>query len=72
MPEEIVENGTSGITVECRQEALASGIMRLLEDEGLWAALKDRALGEVAEKFSRGAMVEQYRFQYLSVDKIPG
>ena len=67
-PEEIVQNGTSGITVECRQEALASGIMRLLEDEGLRAALKDRALGEVAEKFSLGAMVEQYRLQYVSIN----
>jgi glycosyltransferase involved in cell wall biosynthesis len=65
-PEEIVENGTSGITVECTQEDIANGVMPLLENEGLRAALKNRALGEVDEKFSLGAMVEQYRLFYES------
>ncbi|MCF8095229.1 MAG: glycosyltransferase [Desulfobacteraceae bacterium] len=63
-PEEIVENGRNGIIVETGPADIAKGIIRLLEDPGLETAVRERALAEVAGKFSLRAMVEQYRLFY--------
>jgi glycosyltransferase involved in cell wall biosynthesis len=63
-PEEIVEHGENGITVACDPEDIARGVTRLIGDSELRAAVRDKALGEVAQKFSLRAMVDQYRLFY--------
>jgi glycosyltransferase involved in cell wall biosynthesis len=63
-PEEIVEDGENGIAVECDSEDIARGVMRLIGDPELKASVRDKALGEVAQKFSLRAMVDQYRLFY--------
>ncbi|MBA2883000.1 glycosyltransferase involved in cell wall biosynthesis [Desulfosalsimonas propionicica] len=60
-PEEIVENGVNGLTVDSGPEDIAGGIMRIFEKADLGNSLKNTAFAEVEEKFSLRAMVEQYR-----------
>lgn len=63
-PEEIIENGENGLTVDSGPEDIAWGIMRILEKVEFRNFIKNKGLAEVDEKFSLKAMVNQYKLFY--------
>jgi glycosyltransferase involved in cell wall biosynthesis len=71
-PEEIIEDGRSGLLVPTRDpRALADAIDRVVTDAGFAAQLRSNALARVAEKFSLAQMVREYERVFAQTAKAP-
>jgi len=67
-PEEIVEDGVSGLLVPTQQpDLLGEAIQKVAEDRALAARLRERALARVHERFTLPVMLREYERVFSQV-----